>query len=69
MNETAKAQTPIKAAWVLVLIAWILFLVPFPGLGIIGWVVNFAAFIMAIVVLIVVFALLLPVFKLGSVAR
>lgn len=45
------ADGTIKSGWVLLVIAWVLFLVPVPGLGIVGWVLNFVAFIIAIVVL------------------
>lgn len=39
-----------RAAWICLVVAWIAFLVPFPGLGLfIGWPVNLVAFILAIV--------------------
>jgi hypothetical protein len=39
-------------AWILLFLTWLLYLIPIPGLGPIGWVLNFAAFILAIVVLV-----------------
>lgn len=39
-----------RAAWICLAIAWITFLVPFPGIGLfIGWPLNLVAFILAIV--------------------
>lgn len=39
-----------KAAWICLVIAWVCFLVPIPGIGIfVGWPLNLAAFILAIV--------------------
>lgn len=39
-----------KAAWICLAIAWIAFIIPFPGTGIfIGWPLNLVAFILAIV--------------------
>lgn len=39
-----------KAAWIVLMIAWACFLIPFPGLGLfVGWPLNLAAFILAIV--------------------
>ena len=39
-----------KAAWIVLVIAWICFLVPIPGLGLfLGWPLNLVAFILAIV--------------------
>lgn len=39
-----------RAAWICLAIAWVTFLVPFPGLGLfIGWPLNLVAFILAIV--------------------
>lgn len=57
MNEintalaTSKRTTSGRAAWILLVTAWILFLIPFPGLGVVGWILNFVAFILAIVAL------------------
>ena len=57
MNElnttiaASKKTTPGRAAWVLLISAWILFLIPFPGLGVVGWILNFVAFVLAIVAL------------------
>jgi hypothetical protein len=55
MSETAaiaENTAPVKATWILLAVAWVLFAIPFPGTGVIGWIVNFAAFIMAIVVMV-----------------
>ena len=39
-----------KAAWTCLVIAWVAFVIPFPGTGLlIGWPLNFVAFILAIV--------------------
>ena len=39
-----------RAAWVLLIIAWVAFLIPVPGSGIfVGWPANFVAFVLAIV--------------------
>jgi hypothetical protein len=52
MNETIVARAPNtagKAAWICLGIAWLAFLLPFPGLGLLGWSLNLVAFILAIV--------------------
>lgn len=54
MNAThssgAQPNTAGKAAWILLAIAWLCFLLPIPGSGVfIGWPVNLVAFILAIV--------------------
>lgn len=52
MNAEAATteNTAGKAAWVCLAIAWIAFIVPFPGTGLfIGWPLNLVAFILAIV--------------------
>lgn len=52
MNTTTAAQRPNppgRAAWILLILAWVCFLVPIPGLGPVGWVLNMVAFILAIV--------------------
>lgn len=39
-----------RAAWICLAVAWLTFLVPFPGIGLfIGWPLNLVAFILAIV--------------------
>ena len=49
-NEVAQVNIAGKAAWVCLAIAWVAFLVPFPGLGLlVGWPLNLVAFILAIV--------------------
>jgi hypothetical protein len=43
---------PVKAAWICLAIAWVLFIVPIPGVGLfVGWPLNLVAFILAIVVM------------------
>ena len=52
MNETIAPPAPNtagKAAWICLGIAWLAFLLPVPGLGILGWSLNLVAFILAIV--------------------
>jgi hypothetical protein len=51
-EETDTQKPPVRAGWICLVIAWILFLIPIPGLGLIGWVLNFAAFIISIVVIV-----------------
>lgn len=57
MNAAIEAASvtrsaPVKATWVCLILAWVLFLVPLPGLGMfIGWPLNLVAFILAIVVM------------------
>lgn len=42
-----------RAAWICLVIAWLTFLVPIPGIGIfIGWPLNLVAFILAIVAMV-----------------
>lgn len=49
-NEVAQVNIAGRAAWVCLVIAWVAFLVPFPGLGLfVGWPLNLVAFILAIV--------------------
>lgn len=59
MNVATEATTasqqrsaPVKATWACLVIAWALFLIPVPGVGVfIGWPLNLVAFILAIVVM------------------
>ena len=51
MNDAVASKAPVTAGWVLLGVTWLLFLIPFPGLGILGWVFNLVAFIVAIVVI------------------
>lgn len=45
-------SAPIKATWVCLAVAWVLFLLPIPGAGLfVGWPLNLVAFILAIVVM------------------
>ena len=45
-------EPPVKAGWMCLIVAWIFFLIPIPGVGIIGWALNLAAFIIAIIVMV-----------------
>jgi hypothetical protein len=45
-------KPPVKAGWLCLIAAWALFLVPVPGLGMIGWALNLAAFIISIIVMV-----------------
>ena len=45
-------RPPVKAGWICLIIAWTLFLIPIPGLGLIGWAFNLAAFIISIIVMV-----------------
>lgn len=45
-------KPPVKAGWICLLVAWALFLIPIPGLGLIGWALNLAAFIISIIVMV-----------------
>ena len=47
--STHQAKAPLKAGWICLVVTWVLFLIPFPGTGLIGWAVNLAAIILAIV--------------------
>ncbi|MEN4950270.1 hypothetical protein [Stenotrophomonas sp. TWI819] len=54
MNAAATPTPPSNpagaAAWLLLIMAWLCFLIPFPGLGMfVGWPLNLVAFILAIV--------------------
>lgn len=54
MNAVAvpAKSAPVKATWICLAIAWLLFLIPVPGLGLfVGWPLNLVAFILAIVVM------------------
>lgn len=57
MNATSDAAqphkpAPVKATWVCLIVAWVLFLLPIPGAGLfVGWPLNLVAFILAIVVM------------------
>lgn len=49
-DTTVQASPAGKAAWITLAIAWLCFLIPFPGLGLfLGWPLNLVAFILAIV--------------------
>jgi len=49
-DTNVQASPAGKAAWITLAIAWLCFLIPFPGLGLfLGWPLNLVAFILAIV--------------------
>lgn len=45
-------RSPVKAGWTCLIFAWALFIAPIPGLGMIGWALNLAAFIISIIVMV-----------------
>ena len=45
-------RPPVKAGWICLFVAWALFLIPIPGLGLIGWALNLAAFVISIIVMV-----------------
>ncbi len=45
-------KAPVKAGWICLFMAWVLFLIPVPGIGVIGWALNVAAFIISIIVMV-----------------
>jgi len=45
-------RTPVKAGWICLIAAWTFFLIPIPGLGLIGWALNLAGFIISIIVMV-----------------
>lgn len=48
--SASNENTAGKAAWICLIITWVLFIVPVPGLGLfVGWPLNLVAFILAIV--------------------
>lgn len=52
MEVTVTAGSPAasRAAWICLLLAWVCFIVPIPGLGLfVGWPLNFVAFVLSIV--------------------
>ncbi|MFY2764436.1 hypothetical protein [Arenimonas sp. MALMAid1274] len=51
MHDAIPNTAPVKAGWIVLGLAWLLFLVPIPGLGILGWAVNLAALVIAIIVI------------------
>lgn len=51
-SSEATRSAPVKAVWALLIVAWICFLIPIPGLGMfVGAPLNFVAFVVAIVVI------------------
>lgn len=51
MHERVRNEAPVLAGWITLGITWLLFLIPFPGLGLLGWVGNLVALVLSIVVL------------------
>ncbi|MGC2061429.1 MAG: hypothetical protein WA610_00510 [Thermodesulfovibrionales bacterium] len=45
-------RPPVTAGWICLGIAWALFIIPIPGIGIIGWALNLAAFVISIIVMV-----------------
>jgi len=39
-----KTARPLKTIWMLLIISWVLFLLPFCGISFVGWILNFMAF-------------------------
>lgn len=53
VTHTETKTAPVKATWITLVLAWVLFLIPIPGLGLfVGWTLNLVAFILAIVVMV-----------------
>jgi len=44
-------KAPVKAGWILLITCWLCYLVPIPGLGLLGMALNFTAFIVSIIVI------------------
>ncbi len=52
-RDSADSQgPPVKAGWICLIVVWSLFLIPIPGLGLIGWALNLAAFVISIIVMV-----------------
>lgn len=51
MNDTIPNTAPVKAGWIVLAVAWVLFLIPIPGSGLLGWAANLAALVIAIIVI------------------
>ena len=51
MDDRVPDKAPVMAGWLTLGGAWLMFLIPVPGLGLLGWVVNLAAFILSIIVM------------------
>lgn len=45
-------KPPVKAGWICLVVTWALFIIPIPGLGLVGWAFNLAAFIISIIVMV-----------------
>ena len=51
MHDMPRNTAPVAAGWITLGVTWLLFLVPVPGLGLLGWVANLVALVLSIVVL------------------
>ena len=51
-DPSCRQEPPVKAGWICLAVAWALFLIPLPGLGLVGWAFNLAAFIISIIVMV-----------------
>lgn len=51
MDDRIPNKAPVMAGWLTLGAAWLLFLIPFPGLGLLGWVANLVAFVLSIIVM------------------
>lgn len=51
MDDRFRNPAPVLAGWITLGITWLLFLIPFPGLGLLGWVGNLVALVLSIVVI------------------
>lgn len=51
MHDMPRNTAPVAAGWITLGVTWLLFLVPIPGLGLLGWVANLVALVLSIVVL------------------
>ncbi|MDA8389026.1 MAG: hypothetical protein M0Z58_10260 [Nitrospiraceae bacterium] len=50
--QKGPGEPPVRAGWICLVAAWALFLIPVPGIGIIGWALNVAAFIISIILMV-----------------
>ena len=49
IKDETPTTAPVKAMFICLIAAWVLFLIPVTGLGVIGWVLTLAAFIISII--------------------
>jgi hypothetical protein len=52
MTPVDSQKPPVRSGWICLIVAWALFLIPIPGIGMIGWAFNLAAFIISIIVMV-----------------